>query len=92
MRIDFPYYFLHLYDCAFVVGHVHWFVSSNLGEYIENLIIAFDLKSEYFHEVLFPHLENRNSINLVFVGTASGCFYSVVFVIKKSWTKAFSIF
>lgn len=100
VRVDFPYYFSHPQDGIFARGHVHWLVLNKPVGYDEDLIVAFDLKSEEFFEVPLPHLENRESVNLMYVGNFSGCLYFSCFcdypvpieiwVMKESWTKVFS--
>ncbi|KAH9771369.1 F-box protein CPR1 [Citrus sinensis] len=100
IRVDFPYYILHGWDGTFADGHVHWLVTNNPEDYIENLIIAFNLKSEEFHEVPLPHLENRNDVLVMFVGNFSGCLYFSclcnypqpvdIWVLMGCWTKTFS--
>ncbi|KAK9214800.1 hypothetical protein WN944_006799 [Citrus x changshan-huyou] len=57
-------------------------------------------KSEEFFEVPLPHLENRDSGNLMYMGNFSGCLYFSCFcdypepvdiwIMKESWTKVFS--
>ena len=100
IRVDFPYYFSHPRDGKFARGHVHWLVLSDPEGYNEDLIVAFDLKSEEFFEVPLPHLENRDSGNLMYMGNFSGCLYFSCFcdypepvdiwIMKESWTKVFS--
>lgn len=100
IRVDFPYYFSHPRDGTFARGHVHWLVLSEPEGYNEDLIVAFDLKSEEFFEVPLPHLENRDSGNLMYMGNFSGCLYFSCFcdypepvdiwIMKESWTKVFS--
>ncbi|GAY43279.1 hypothetical protein CUMW_073240 [Citrus unshiu] len=100
IRVDFPYSILHGWDGKFADGHVHWLVTKNPEDYIENLIIAFNLKSEEFHEVPLPHLGNKNDVLVMFVGNFSGCLYFSclcnypqpvdIWVLKGCWTKAFS--
>lgn len=100
IRVDFPYYFSHPRDGTFARGHVHWLVLNEPEGYNEDLIVAFDLKSEEFFEVPLPHLENRDSGNLMYMGNFSGCLYFSCFcdypepvdiwIMKESWTKVFS--
>ena len=101
IRVDFPYYSPRPWNGTFADGHVHWLVTNNPEDDIANLIVAFDLKSEEFHEVPLPHPENRNEVLVMFLGTLSGrlyfcCLYDHsrpvnVWVMKESWTEAFSV-